>query len=149
MAKANAVMSIPKLQVSDAVTATDHGKLVVLAAWLCLTAGILLSAARVYIRWPLNALAGKDDVIYAAAMALAIVQTAITLHAVENGFGRTETELSRHQSIYAAKVSYTLQRASAMSMRITDNCYSHRRYTRLISCSCCRFGRASFLWHSC
>lgn len=108
MADANAALPIPKLQVSNAVTATDHGKLVVLAAWLCLTAGILLSAARVYIRWPLNALAGKDDVIYAVATALAIVQTAVTLHAVENGFGRTEAELSEQQSTYAAKVSQLL-----------------------------------------
>ena len=97
----------PTLQVSTAVTATDHGQIVVLVAWLCFTAGLLLSLVRVYIRWPLNALAGKDDAAYAASALLAIIQTAITINAVSNGFGRTESELSDTQVAYAAKVSHS------------------------------------------
>lgn len=95
----------PTLQLSTAVTATDHGQIVVLVAWLCFTAGVLLSLVRVYIRWPLNALAGKDDVAYAVSALLAIIQTAITINAVNNGFGRTESELGGSQVVDAAKVS--------------------------------------------
>ena len=95
----------PTLQLSTAVTATDHGQIVVLVAWLCFTAGVLLSLVRVYIRWPLNALAGKDDGAYAVSAILAIIQTAITINAVKNGFGRTESELSGTQVVDAAKVS--------------------------------------------
>ena len=94
----------PTLQLSTAVTATDHGQIVVLVAWLCFTAGLLLSLVRVYIRWPLNALAGKDDCAYAVSAILAIIQTAITINAVSNGFGRTESELSETQVVDAAKV---------------------------------------------
>ena len=96
---------LPTLQLSTAVTATDHGQIVVLVAWLCFTAGILLSLVRVYIRWPLNALAGKDDATYAVSAILAIIQTAITIDAVSNGFGRTESELDGTQAVDAAKVS--------------------------------------------
>ncbi|KAM0702890.1 hypothetical protein Q7P35_010322 [Cladosporium inversicolor] len=96
----------PTLQLSTAVTATDHGQIVVLVAWLCFTAGVLLSLVRVYIRWPLNALAGKDDVAYAVSALLAIIQTAITINAVNNGFGRTESELGGSQVVDAAKAIY-------------------------------------------
>jgi len=95
----------PTLQLSTAITATDHGQIVVLVAWLCFTAGVLLSLVRIYIRWPLNALAGKDDVAYAVSALLAIIQTAITINAVNNGFGRTESELGGAQVVDAAKVS--------------------------------------------
>lgn len=95
----------PTLELSTAVTATDHGQIVVLVAWLCFTAGLLLSLVRVYIRWPLNALAGKDDGAYAVSAILAIIQTAVTINAVSNGFGRTESELSDTQVVDAAKVS--------------------------------------------
>ncbi|KAL1590036.1 hypothetical protein WHR41_01444 [Cladosporium halotolerans] len=102
----SATTAVPTLQVSTAVTDTDHGQIVVLAAWLCFTAGVLLSAVRVYIRWPLNALAGKDDYAYAISFLLAIVQTAVTVNAVKNGFGRTESELDGRQAIDAAKALY-------------------------------------------
>ena len=95
----------PTLQLSTAVTATDHGQIVVVVAWLCFTAGVLLSLVRVYIRWPLNALAGRDDVAYAVSTLFAIIQTAITINAVNNGFGRTGSELSGLQVVDAAKVS--------------------------------------------
>lgn len=72
----------PTLRTSTAITATDHGQVVVLASCTCLAIGISLSIARVYVRWPLNVLAGKDDVAYAVAMFAAVVQTAITVNAV-------------------------------------------------------------------
>ena len=97
----------PTLQLSTAITETDHGQIVVLVAWLCFTAGVLLSMVRVYIRWPLNALAGKDDAAYAASALLVIIQTAITIKAVNSGFGRTESELSSTQVVGIAKVSHT------------------------------------------
>jgi hypothetical protein len=97
---------ISTLQPSTAITATDHGQIVVLVAWLCFTAGVLLSLVRVYIRWPLNALAGKDDVTYAVSALFAIIQTAIMINAVSNGLGRTESELDRTQVVNVAKVSY-------------------------------------------
>ena len=109
----------PTLQVSTAVTATDHGQIVVLVAWLCFTAGLLLSLVRVYIRWPLNALAGKDDGAYAVSAILAIIQTAITINAVSNGFGRTESELSDTQVVDAAKVSCS-------SSSLQDEQFFHR-----------------------
>jgi hypothetical protein len=96
----------PTLQLSTAITETDHGQIVVLVAWLCFTAGVLLSMVRVYIRWPLNALAGKDDAAYAVSALLAIIQTAITIKAVNNGFGRTASELSSTQVVDIAKVSH-------------------------------------------
>lgn len=101
----DAASPLPTLQLSTAVTATDHGQIVVLVAWLCFTAGILLSLVRVYIRWPLNALAGKDDAAYAVSALFAIVQTAITIDAVKKGFGRTESALQSAQAVDAAKVS--------------------------------------------
>jgi hypothetical protein len=100
------VPSIPTLQFSTAVTPTDHGQIIVLVAWLCFTAGILLSLVRVYIRWPLNALAGKDDAAYAVSALVAIIQTAITIDAVSKGLGRTDLELEERQVVDAAKVSY-------------------------------------------
>jgi hypothetical protein len=100
---------IPTLKVSTAVTPIDHGQIIVLVAWLCFTAGILLSLARVYIRWPLNALAGKDDAAYTVSTLFAIVQTAITINAVSKGLGRTELELEEVQVVDAAKVSHSGQ----------------------------------------
>lgn len=96
---------MPTLQVSTAITDTDHGQVVVLVAWLCFTAGILLSGVRAYIRWPLHALAGKDDIAYAVSTLFAIVQTAITLHAVRIGFGKTESELDDTQVSGIGRVS--------------------------------------------
>jgi hypothetical protein len=97
---------IPTLRVSTAVTATDHGQVIALVAWLCFTAGMLLSLVRLYIRWPLNRLAGKDDVTYAVSALFAIVQTAITINAVSKGLGRAKSELERKQVVDAAKVSH-------------------------------------------
>jgi hypothetical protein len=101
---------IPTLQPSTAVTPTDHGQIIALVGWLCFTAGVLLSLVRVYIRWPLNMLAGKDDITYAISALFAIVQTAITINAVGNGLGRTEFELEGNQAINAAKVSLHFNR---------------------------------------
>jgi len=53
----------------------------------------------------LNALAGKDDAIYAVSIFLATIQTAVTVHAVSKGLGRTESELNGMQVINTAKVS--------------------------------------------
>lgn len=101
----SAAAPVPTLTVSTAVTPTDHGKVVVLAAWLSFTAGLLLSAARAYIRWPLHRLAGKDDAVYAIATVLAVVQTAITINAVDRGFGKIESDLPPQRAITIAKVS--------------------------------------------
>lgn len=95
----------PTLQVSTAITATDHGQIVVLAGWLCLTIGTLLSIARVYVRWPLNVLAGKDDIAYTVSMVFAIIQTAVTIDAVRRGFGRVESESADWQILSTSKVS--------------------------------------------
>lgn len=100
-----AALPLPTLLVSSAVTPTDHGKVVVLAAWICFTAGVLLSVARAYIRWPLDRLAGKDDAVYAVATVLAIIQTAVTINAVDRGFGKTEIDLSPAIATSVAKVS--------------------------------------------
>lgn len=101
----SAATAVPRLELSTAVTDVDHGQVVALAAWLCFTAGVLLSVVRVYIRWPLNALVGKDDYAYAVSFGLTIVQTAVTVNAVRNGFGKTGYELDRRQAIDVAKVS--------------------------------------------
>lgn len=95
----------PTLQVSTAITATDHGQIVVLAGWLCLAIGTLLSMARIYVRWPLNVLAGKDDIAYAVSFFLAVVQTAVTIDAVGRGFGKVERELKDWQVARISKVS--------------------------------------------
>lgn len=104
---------IPTLKFSTAVTATDHGQIIALVAWLCFTAGILLSLVRLYIRWPLNRLAGKDDVTYAVSALFAIVQTSIVINAVSGGLGRTDSELERKQVIDAAKVSLPISLPSS------------------------------------
>lgn len=101
----DATLSTRALQKSTAITATDHGQIVALAAWLCFTAGVLLSAVRVYVRWPLTALAGKDDIAYAVSMLFAIVQTAMTLDEVRKGFGKIEADLEEQQIVSIAKVS--------------------------------------------
>ena len=103
--------TIPTLELSTAVTATDHGQIIAVVAWLCFTAGVLLSLVRVYIRWPLNMLAGKDDVTYAVSALFAIVQTAITINAVSKGLGRTHSELEEAQVVDAAKVSQSFSPA--------------------------------------
>lgn len=95
---------MPTLLVSDAVTPTDHGKIVVLVGWLCMIAGVLCTLARLQIRWPLPALAGRDDYTCAVAACLAIVQTAVTFHAVDDGFGKTEGDLSPRQTVNVEKV---------------------------------------------
>ena len=103
----------PTLQTSTAITATDHGQIVVLASCICLAIGILLSIARVYVRWPLNVMAGKDDLAYAVAMCLATVQTAITINAVQKGFGKVGSELSEWQVVNTSKVSAIFSRGCA------------------------------------
>jgi hypothetical protein len=103
----------PTLQASTAITATDHGQIVVLASCICLAIGILLSIARVYVRWPLNVMAGKDDLAYAVAMCLATAQTAITINAVQRGFGKVESELSEWQVVNTSKVSTISSRSCA------------------------------------
>ena len=98
--------AVPTLEVSTAITATNQGQLVVVFAWLSLTAGILISAVRVYVRWPSsNSKAGKDDLACALSTALAFVQTAVTLSAVRDGFGRIESEMEDVQVNDIAKVS--------------------------------------------
>ena len=97
----------PTLPVSTAITATDHGRIVVLAGWLCLAVGTLLSMSRVYVRWPLNVLAGKDDIAYAVSFFLAAIQTAVTINAVGRGFGRVERELEDWQVARISKVRTT------------------------------------------
>ena len=99
---------VPTLLVSTAVTDDDQGKIVVLAGWLCLIAGVLCTLARLQIRWPLPALAGTDDYLCAAATALAIVQSAVTFHAVDEGFGKTERDLGPAQVKNVQKVSLVM-----------------------------------------
>ena len=94
----------PTLLVSTAITATDHGQIVVLAGWLCLAVGTLLTMSRVYVQWPLNVLAGKDDIAYAVSFFIAAIQTAVTINAVRRGFGRVERELEDGQIASTAKV---------------------------------------------
>jgi len=98
----------PTLEFSNAVTPTDHGQIIAVVAWLCFTAGVLLSLVRVYIRWPLSMLAGRDDVTYAVSALFAIVQTAITISAVNKGLGQTQSELEEKQVVDAAKVSQSI-----------------------------------------
>lgn len=105
MSTTNYMPPKPILEVSTAITEIDHGPIVVLVAWLCFTAGILLSVVRAYIRWPLHALAGKDDIAYAVSTVFAIVQTAITLRAVRLGFGEKESELDPRQVSDIERVS--------------------------------------------
>ena len=95
----------PTLQVSTAITTTDHGQIVVLAGWLCLAIGTSLSMARIYIRWPLNVLAGKDDIAYSVSVLFAFVQTAVIIDAVRRGFGRVAPELEDWQVVRISKVS--------------------------------------------
>lgn len=101
---------IPTLQHSTAVTPTDHGQIIALVAWLCFTAGVLLSLVRVYIRWPLSMLAGKDDITYAVSAMFAIAQTAVVINAVSKGLGQSESELKGKQMVDAAKVGHTSDR---------------------------------------
>lgn len=61
--------------------------------------------ARIYVRWPLNVLAGKDDIAYAVSFFLAVVQTAVTIDAVGRGFGKVERELKDWQVARISKVS--------------------------------------------
>jgi hypothetical protein len=97
--------AVPALEVSTAITATDHGQLVVLFAWLSFTAGVLISAVRVQIRWrPSNSIAGKDDLACAISTGIAFVQTAVTLITVRNGFGRIGLDLEDAQAMNIAKV---------------------------------------------
>ena len=109
--------SKPTLQVSTAVTATDHARIVVLAGWLCLAIGTVLSMARVYVRWPLNVLAGKDYIAYAVSFLLAVIQSAVTIGAVGRGFGRVERELESWQDARISKVrTISLSRCFMLSI---------------------------------
>jgi hypothetical protein len=63
--------------------------------------------ARVYVRWPLNVLAGKDDITYGISFVLAMVQTAVTIDAVGRGFGRVERELEDWQVARKSKARTT------------------------------------------
>lgn len=99
------VLPKPTLQTSTAITPTDHEQIVALASWLCMAIGVLLSMARLYVRWPLNVLAGKDDIAYTIAILFAIAQTAIMVNAVRKGFGKVESELHEWQVLSNLKVS--------------------------------------------
>lgn len=143
----------PTLQVSTAINPTDHGQVVVLAGWICLLIGIVLSAVRVYVRWPLNALAGKDDIAYTTAFLLAIIQTAITLDAVKKSFGRVEIELEESQAAHTAKVSTMSERMRpewtafllkiVLVCRLTDCPLRSRPSMQRTSSSSCASGPAS------
>jgi hypothetical protein len=98
-------VAVPTLEVSTAVTATDHGQIVVVFAWLSFTAGVMVSAVRMQIRWPSNSVAGKDDLACAVSTVIAFVQTAFILNTVRNGFGRVHTDLGDAQAMGIAKVS--------------------------------------------
>jgi hypothetical protein len=95
----------PTLEVSTAITPTDHGQIVVVFAWLSFTAGVMISAVRMQVRWPSNSRAGKDDIACAVSTMLAFVQTAIVLNTVRNGLGRMGTDLGAGQAMRIAKVS--------------------------------------------
>ena len=58
-------------------------------------------------------MAGKDDLAYAVAMCLATVQTAITINAVQRGFGKVGSELSEWQVVNTSKVSAIFSRGCA------------------------------------
>lgn len=99
---------VPTLLVSTAVTPDNHGKIVVTVGWLCLIAGVLCTLARLQIRWPLPALAGKDDYICALAAVWAIIQTAVTFREVDHGFGETSGNLAPQQRVNVEKVHATI-----------------------------------------
>jgi hypothetical protein len=96
---------VPTLEVSTAITATNHGQIVVVLAWLSFTAGVMISAVRMQVRWSSNSIAGKDDLACAVSTVIAVVQTAVILNTVRNGFGRTGTDLGDAQAMGIAKVS--------------------------------------------
>jgi hypothetical protein len=97
--------TVPTLEVSTAITTTDHGQIVVVFAWLSFTAGVMISAVRMQVRWPSNSRAGKDDIACAVSTMVAFVQTAIVLNTIRNGLGRIGTDLGAEQAMRIAKVS--------------------------------------------
>ncbi|KAK4896489.1 hypothetical protein LTR27_005705 [Elasticomyces elasticus] len=97
---------VPTLIVSTAVTDTNHAKIVTVAGWLCMVAGVLCTLARIQIRWPLRSLVGWDDALCFVATLVAVIQTTIVLRLAETGFGRTENELRQSQSQNVAKLIY-------------------------------------------
>ena len=148
--------AVPPLEISNAITASDHGQLVVLFAWLSFTAGVLISAVRVQIRWPSNSTAGKDDLACAISTGVAFVQTAIVLNTVRNGFGRIASDLDDVQATKIAKVSgkphlNRENRNSSNSANDASKPLAHlfdRISMQRICCSLSRFGRASSLSRS-
>ena len=124
---ASSAAPVPTLLVSSAVTPDDHGKIVLVVGWLCLIAGVLCTLARLQIRWPLPALAGTDDYLCAAAAGLAIVQTAVTFRAVDDGFGKTESNLGPKQVVNVEKVRlvYSSYSRTCTHAREDDICHGH------------------------
>lgn len=96
--------AVPTLEVSNAITASDQGQMVVVFAWLSFTAGVMISAVRMQVRWPSNSRAGKDDLACAVSTMVAFVQTAVVLNTIRNGFGRIGTDLGDGQAMVIAKV---------------------------------------------
>ncbi|KAK5698452.1 hypothetical protein LTR17_023656 [Elasticomyces elasticus] len=107
---------IPTLIVSTAVTDTDHAKIVSVAGWLCMVAGVLCTLARIYIRWPLRLLSGWDDVLCLVATLVAVIQTAVVLRLADTGFGQTEDELRQGQPRNIAKAIYATDILFMMSL---------------------------------
>ena len=58
----------PQLDMSTAITDSNHGIVVTVVAWICFVASVLFFAARMRIRWPLKSLFGQDDAACTAAM---------------------------------------------------------------------------------
>lgn len=58
----------PQLDMSTAITDSNHGIVVTVVAWICFVASLLFFAARMRIRWPLKSLFGQDDAACTAAM---------------------------------------------------------------------------------
>lgn len=115
--------SIPASAGNLAVTASDHGAYIVIAAVLGVTWSVLVLAIRLYIRFHLNGPFGPDDAaasfgtvstttlgviladhLTSSSQVAGICQTSLTLSAVHYGLGKRRELLSPDQLDTAMKV---------------------------------------------
>lgn len=108
------------LEQSHAVTSTDHGKIVTVALLLCLVLSIATIAVRISIRWPWRTLSGKDDYLAVVATIVTVLQSALVLNAIDNGFGQKQSTLEDDQIRGIKKVSRRLRRNIHLSATRID-----------------------------
>ncbi|OAA67119.1 hypothetical protein SPI_01695 [Niveomyces insectorum RCEF 264] len=134
-----------------AVTATDQGGILAIAASLGLVFGIVSLLMRVYVRVECRAAFGKDDMAAVLSMAVTALQSIIVFLAIKRGFGEITSDLTAgdiagwQRDMYISDVFYlvgmwlTKTSIALLVMRLSRD-PSHRILARILLVATCLYG---------